>query len=101
MAGGMSRRGERISLHERIHGTPPPQAEEFHLGETRPAIDPPQVRHCWVTDEHDRLPGLLLEWRRMDSGWQGRVVRPVLEEGAWVVVEEWLAAGQLKSAEVL
>ena len=45
-----------------------------------------------VTDGHGRLPGLLLEWRRTVSGWQGRVVRSVLEEGCWVVVEEWLAA---------
>ena len=35
-----------------------------------------------VTDRHGRLPGLLLEWRRTASGWQGRVVRPVLEAGS-------------------
>jgi hypothetical protein len=28
-----------------------------------------------------------------DSDWQGRVVRPVLEEeGGWIVVEEWVPA---------
>ena len=95
MAGGMRRKGaQRISLHERIHGTPPPAAAESpttpsargHSGVVAP------LRHCWVTEEHGRLPGLLLEWRRTDSGWQGRVVRPVLEEGRWVVVEEWLPA---------
>jgi hypothetical protein len=48
-----------------------------------------------VTDEHGRFPGLLLEWRRTVSGWQGRVVRPVLEAGEWLVVEEWIAAERL------
>jgi len=49
-----------------------------------------------VTDEHGRQPALLLEWRRTISGWQGRVVRPVLEDGQWTVVEEWLPAELLK-----
>jgi hypothetical protein len=48
-----------------------------------------------VTDEHGRQPGLLLEWRQTLAGWQGRVVRPVREDGCWVVVEEWLSAGLL------
>ena len=55
------------------------------------------VKHCWVTDRHGRLPGLLLEWRRTASGWQGRVVRPALEAGEWIVVEEWLPAELLES----
>jgi hypothetical protein len=25
--------------------------------------DPSRMGHCWVTDEHGHLPGLLLEWR--------------------------------------
>ncbi len=54
------------------------------------------VKHCWVTDRHGRLPGLLLEWRHTASGWQGRVVRPTLEAGAWIVVEEWLPAELLE-----
>jgi hypothetical protein len=58
----------------------------------------PPIRHCWVTDEHGRLPGLLLEWRRTVSEWQGRVVRPVLEEGCWMVVEEWLPERSLEAA---
>jgi hypothetical protein len=87
------RRADRPSLHERIHGSPPPIDEA-----SQPTIAQPRVRHCWVTDEHGRLPGLLLEWRRMVSGWQGRVVRPILEEGQWVVVEEWLPAHQLEAA---
>jgi hypothetical protein len=49
-----------------------------------------------VNDDHGRLPALLLEWRRTVSGWQARVVRPVLEEGAWVIVQEWLRAELLE-----
>jgi hypothetical protein len=58
-----------------------------------------RLRHCWVTaDEHGRVPAPLLEWRDTPDGWQGRVVRPVLdlEDGRWVPREEWLSATQLK-----
>jgi hypothetical protein len=85
MAGGMNRRGQRRTLAQRIHGEPP-------------ASEVPPVRHCWVTDRHGRLPGLLLEWRHVAAGWQGRVVRPVLEPSGWVMVEEWLPAELLGKA---
>lgn len=88
MAGGLHRRGaDRTSLYERIHGTPPP---------AEPA--PPSVRHCWVTDGHGRLPGLLSEWRRTSTGWEGYVTRPVLESFGWTLVTEWLPAGLLEPA---
>jgi hypothetical protein len=86
MAGRMGRKRDRVSLHERIHGTPPPA----------PGPDPARIKHCWVTDPHGRLPGLLLDWRRTASGWQGRVVRPTLEGSHWIVVEEWLPAELLE-----
>lgn len=96
MAGGMGRRGDRISLHERIHDTPPPIEPRPDERANISARRPQAIRHCWVTDEHGRLPGLLLEWRRTASGWQGRVVRPTLEAGEWLVVEEWLPAELLE-----
>ena len=40
--------------------------------------------------DHGRLPGLQIEWRQTVSGWQARVVRPVLEIGFGVVVEDWV-----------
>ena len=96
MAGGMNRRRvDRTALHERIHGAPPPAERQPVDPVPKRDPDPRSIRHCWVTDEHGRLPGLLLEWRRAVGGWQGRVVRPVLEEGCWMVVEEWLPAEQL------
>ncbi len=58
-----------------------------------------RLKHCWVSDEHGRLPGLLLEWRSVVTGWQGRVVHPVPEPGTegWILVEEWLPASRLEA----
>jgi len=102
MAGGMNRRrADRPSLHERIHGStpqPPPASTAGHGSPWTGSDPPPGLRHCWVTDEHGQLPALLLEWRQTVSGWQGRVVRPALEDGHWFVVEEWLPARMLEAA---
>jgi hypothetical protein len=81
MAGGMSKRGAWGPMSERVSAESVPE--------------PPPIRHCWVTDSNGRLPGLLLEWRQVEGVWRGRVVHPVLEDDAWVVVEEWLPAGLL------
>jgi hypothetical protein len=87
MAGGMNKRGAWGPMADRVNG-----AE----GGAPPA---PAVKHCWVTDQHGRLPALLLEWRRTEAGFQGRVVRPVADpEGGWVVVVEWLPAAWLAPA---
>jgi hypothetical protein len=95
MAGGMRRRSERQSLAERIHGdVPPPTHPAAQPGPPAPAPAAP-VKPCWVTDHHGRNPGLLLEWRQVAAGWQGRVVRPVLDGSGWIVVEEWLSADLL------
>lgn len=70
------------------------QAED---GPVRPA-PPTTLKHCWITAEpYGRLPGLLLEWRRTEAGYQGRVVRPVYDDG-WILVEEWLPAELLQPA---
>ncbi len=84
MAGGMSKRGSWGPMSARVN--PATTAE------------PPKIRHCWVTDSHGRLPGLLLEWRQVEDEWRGRVVHPFQENGVWVVVEEWLSAGLLEPA---
>jgi hypothetical protein len=55
------------------------------------------VKPCWVTDRHGRQPGLLLEWRRRETGYVGRVVRPVLEADGWIVVEDWVPAELLEA----
>lgn len=89
MAGGMRRRTSG-SLADRVAGTPPQPPP--------PAVEPPGVKHCWVTGPSGRLPGLLLAWRQGPHGWQGRVVHPVLESPGWALVEEWLPAELLEAA---
>ena len=61
---------------------------------------PGALKHCWVDHEHGRVPGLLVEWRRTPSGWQGRVVHPVRDPAGpgWILVEEWLPAVALVPA---
>jgi hypothetical protein len=55
------------------------------------------ARHCWVAGGVDdagvKRPGLLVEWRACDTGWEGRVVYvALLRAGIWALVEEWLPA---------
>jgi hypothetical protein len=81
----MRRGDDRLTLAERIQGAP------LKLPE------PPPVKPCWAHCREGRLPGLLIEWRRGQEGWEGRVVRPALDVSMrWVVVEEWLPAGLLE-----
>ncbi len=89
MASGMSKRGSWGSMTDRIAATQ----------DREPTVLPeaPQIKHCWVTDRHGRLPGLLLEWRQLDNNWRGRVVHPIHEGDSWVIVEEWLPAELLDS----
>ena len=56
------------------------------------------LKHCWVLGGQGRRPGLLLQWRRTASGFQGRVVWPVPDEAGWILVEEWLPADLLEPA---
>jgi hypothetical protein len=56
-------------------------------------------RHCWVHDPPDApgtWPGLLVEWRRGEAGWQGRVVYTVVGESGSRLVEAWLPAARLE-----
>ena len=61
-------------------------------------MNPPNLRHCWVTGAYGRLPGLLLGWEQRPDGWHGRVVHSVKNHDGWVVAEEWLLAGLLDPA---
>jgi len=86
MAGGMRRGGGGIPLVDRVRADV--------SSDTCPA------RHCWVAGAADdrgvKRPGLLVEWRRNDVDWQGRVVYAAeLRPGEWSLVEEWLPASLL------
>jgi hypothetical protein len=50
--------------------------------------DPPQAPGTW--------PGLLVEWRRGEAGWQGRVVYTVVAATGSRLVEAWLPAARLE-----
>src|SRR5207302_3297125 len=83
MAGGMTRRNGP-TLAERV-------------GNTQSARQGEDARHCWVIDASGhpgRWPGLLLEWRRGEEGWLGRVAYaiPDLEHASARLVERWLPA---------
>ncbi len=89
MAGGWGRRGSGVPLSERVRGGP--------TEDTRPTEDTCPARHCWVADAVDghgtKRPGLLVEWRHAEAGWEGRVAYAAhLRPDAWVLVEEWLPA---------
>ncbi|MCA0143407.1 hypothetical protein [Blastococcus sp. LR1] len=70
-------------------------------------VEPPSVpdtvreegRHCWVRDPPETpgiWPGLLVEWRRRDAGWEGRVVYTVPRPQGPALVEAWLPAARLE-----
>jgi hypothetical protein len=88
MAGGMSRRGDRLTLAER---------SGLYRGD---AERPPAGKHCWVVDAPGapgRWPGLLVEWRRGETGWEGRVTYTTVFGDRFLLIEQWLAAAFLES----
>ena len=96
MAGGWGKQGSGVPLSERVRPTtsaPEPPPPELAGGADCPA------RHCWVADadRHGvKRPGLLVEWRAGEAGWEGRVVYAAsLRPGRWCLVEEWLPAPRL------
>ena len=81
-----------IPLEQRTRaGTPPERSAEQ---------DACPARHCWVAGALDaegvKRPGILVEWRQAERGWEGRVLYCArLRRDTWVVVEEWLPADLL------
>ena len=105
-----SMRRRTSTLTPKLWAWPRPGGQTVGMDEppkTPPWLSPPtadrasldRLRHCWVVaDEHGWVPALLLEWREAPDGWEGRVVRPVLDEhGEWRPREEWLPAEQLEA----
>lgn len=93
MTDASGRQGSGISVPERVRPGRPATAPPVQV-ESCP------VRHCWVFDAADgrgvRRPGLLVEWRQVGAGWEGRVVYAAqLRADAWTLVEEWLPAALL------
>ena len=103
MAGGFG--GAGAPLHARTRAGAAPAADPH----AQPAAGPEPrrtgcpARHCWVTAPVDGgvpRPGLLLEWRRGERGWEGRVAYAAeLRPQRWGTVEEWLPAEVVASVE--
>ena len=82
-------------------GRGPTMAERVAASKPKPPACP--AKHCWVADALDfrgvKRPGLLVEWRRTDGEWFGRVVYVAeVRTGTWATVKEWLPASLLTMA---
>ena len=74
------------------HGTLADRVAATGRTEERPATPPSPARHCFVDGE----PSLLVEWRRADRGWEGRVLTLVwVDAVGWVTIERWLPAAEV------
>lgn len=99
MAGGGYGKGSGVPLGERVRA-----------GEHRSDADPGRTsthcpaRHCWVVAPVDATvarPGLLLEWRKSEHRWEGRVIYLAeLRPGRWSTIEEWIPQELLTGVEV-
>lgn len=59
----------------------------------RPVVTAGMARHCWVTDPptaQGRWPGIVVEWRRREGRWQGRVVVVIGDGPDSHVIHAWL-----------
>jgi hypothetical protein len=106
MKGGMTR-GSGIPLRDRVRAGGPQPQPSAPGPESRPEPgperrDPCPARHVHVSlpvDATEARPGLLLEWRKVEHRWEGRVVYLAeLRPGRWSLVEEWIAAELLTPA---
>ena len=84
----LSERAASSGVHPEVPPVPGPTAPPDAEG-----------RHCWVRDPPEApgtWPGLLVEWRRRDGGWQGRVAYTVTGPHGPALVEAWLPAARLE-----
>jgi len=97
MASGGYGRGSGIPLRDRVWvGGGAPASSPAVAALAAPSAGDPPARHCWVAvpvDGSRPRPGLLLEWRKVEHRWEGRVVYAAERRpGRWASVEEWLPA---------
>lgn len=102
MARGGYGRGAGIALQDRrrVGGEAPagPASPPPHPAPPRPpapAGPAPRVRHCWVQHVGAEWPGVVVQWRRDETGWSALV--------SWVedtqsLRVEWVPASRLRRA---
>lgn len=74
------------------HGTLADRVADTLRHEQRPVTPASPARHCFVAGE----PSLLVEWRRAERGWEGRVLTLVwVDAVGWVTLERWLPAEEI------
>ena len=98
MAGGIYPGRSGRSLGERAANSGVQPATPLPDGGAVPREDA-EGRHCWVRDPPEApgtWPGLLVEWRRRNGGWQGRVAYTVTGPHGPALVEAWLPAARLE-----
>ena len=92
MAGGMGSRQRGFSLAEPSGLT---AAAKRSVADQAPA----GRCHCWVISPGgEKLPGLLLEWRRSGGRWEGLTAYLVETEIGEALVQAWIDAEQLHRA---
>jgi hypothetical protein len=105
MVPGRSGRSLQERAAESGIGPAVPRSEGFRRPAPDPAASSPRPgeggegRHCWVRDPPEApgvWPGLLVEWRQLPEGWQGRVVYTVIGPRGPALVEAWLPARWLE-----
>ena len=111
MAGGMTP-GGRETLAQRVantrarqgghgtqdaHGTRPASWSPLTPDTSAPASGPPPIKHCWYDGPYGRQAALLLEWRRIGDGYDGRIAVAASEPDGWAIVEMWVESGLLSA----
>ena len=56
----------------------------------------PAIKHCWYDGPHGRQAALLLEWRKVGDGFDGRIAVAVPDTSGWGLVEMWVDAAMLE-----
>jgi hypothetical protein len=58
----------------------------------------PAIKHCWYAGPHGRQASLLLEWRKVENGYDGRIAVAVPDPAGWGLVEMWVDSALLEPA---
>ena len=80
---------------------PPVYAPDYSGDDDAAGQVPAGGRHCWVLappHSPQRTPALLVQWRRGDLGWEGRVTYVATIGGSLTVLDMWLPASRLEPA---